>query len=190
MAHVNKKPSTTSDAPLSDREISMTVGLLQRAVAFGQVPKVMDVYKNSLAPKGEFQAAALLNEANEVYQHGSSPSLAAMTDAAKRRVVFDEDESGQRLGHYFTRSAGSVFVPPDRVASPKQAAKPNLAKESPDGVPASQWGKSVCKMPKVKSLGLTYDELLSKADTYHGLRPPVALGAQVSSRRRFQPPWT
>ena len=147
MAHVNKKPSTTSDAPLSDREISMTVGLLHRAVAFGQVPKVMDVYKNSLAPKGEFvQAAALLNEANEVYQHGSSPSLAAMTDAVKRRVAFDEDE----VSDWDTISPAALEVSSSlrielRAQSKLQSP---IWRRSLHGVPASQWGKSVCKMPK------------------------------------------
>jgi hypothetical protein len=38
-----------------------------------------------------------------------------------------------------------------------------MVKESPDGVPLAQWGKNVCKMPKVKDLGLTYDELISRA---------------------------
>ena len=128
MAHVNKKQTTSSDAPLSDREINMTVGLLHRAVAFGQVRKLMDVYKNSMA--------------------------------AKRRMIFDEDEVSEWDN---ISAAGSDFVPPDRGASPMHAAKPNKVKESPDGVPLAQWGKNVCKMPKVKSLGLTYDELISRA---------------------------
>ena len=161
MAHVNKKQTTSSDAPLSDREINMTVGLLHRAVAFGQVRKLMDVYKNSMAPKSELvPAAALLKEMNEVYQNGPSPSLAGMSDAAKRRMIFDEDEVSEWDN---ISAAGSDFFPPDRGASPKHAAKPNMVKESPDGVPLAQWGKNVCKMPKVKSLGLTYDELISRA---------------------------
>ena len=161
MAHVNKKQTTSSDAPLSDREINMTVGLLHRAVAFGQVRKLMDVYKNSMAPKSELvPAAALLNEMNEVYQNGPSPSLAGMSDAAKRRMIFDEDEVSEWDN---ISAAGSDFFPPDRGASPMHAAKPNKVKESPDGVPLAQWGKNVCKMPKVKSLGLTYDELISRA---------------------------
>ena len=111
----------------------------------------------------------MLNEMNEVYQSGNSPCLAGMTDAAKRRMAFDDDEVHE--WDNISSAAGSEFFPPDRVASPKQAAKPNVIKESPDGVPLVQWGKSVCKMPKVRNLGLTYEELISRAkwdDDVHG----------------------
>ena len=165
MAHVNKKQSTSSDAPLSEREISSTVGLLHRAVAHGQVRIVMDAYKNSRASKDELVPAFnLLGELG-----GGSPTLAGMSDAAKHRMVFDDDEVHE--WDNISSAAGSEFFPPDRVASPKQAAKPNVMKESPDGVPLMQWGKSVCKMPKVRNLGLTYEELISRAkwdDDVHG----------------------
>eukprot|EP00435_Cladocopium_sp_Y103_P062966 s521_g24.t1 len=170
MAHVNKKQSVSTDAPLSEREISTTVGLLHRAVAFGQARKLMDVYKGSLTAKGELvPAAALLNEMEEVYQHGPSTKLAAMTYAAKRRMSFDDDEVTE--WDNISSAVGSEFFPPDRAASPKHEAKPLNPKESPDGVPVAQWGKNVRKMPKVKSLGLTHNELISRAkydDDIHG----------------------
>ena len=157
MAHVNKKQSTSSDAPLSEREISTTVGLLHRAVAHGQVRIVMDAYKNSRASKDELVPA--LNLLGEL--GGGSPTLAGMSDAAKRRMVFEDDEVHE--WDNISSAAGSEFFPPDRVESPMHAAQTYKPKTSPEGVPLAQWGKNVCRMPKVKSLGLSYDELISLA---------------------------
>ena len=86
MSQPCKKASKSVDGPLTDHEVSVTVGLLHRAIAYGQTPKVTMCFRKSLVPKAEHvQAAAFLEELQGI--HDDPDPKGGMSDATKRRLV-------------------------------------------------------------------------------------------------------
>ena len=51
MSQPCKKASKSVGGPLTNHEVSVTVGLLHRAITYGQAPKVMMCFRKSLVMK-------------------------------------------------------------------------------------------------------------------------------------------
>lgn len=111
---------------------------------------------------------------------GPMPSFAAMTDASKRR---GEDVSGQSGGRVKTtheaessEEGETSFTlvprsPGPSTESSKQLPIPVKHSEEiklPPGIPdLTTWGQTVCELPKVKSEGMTYAELVKSTNSEH-----------------------
>ena len=102
-------------------------------------------------------------------------ALGAMSDASKRRCP---DESASHEFEFLhdpeefieeSMSAGvaqhSMPVMPKSMASPIRKLAAPINSELPEGVSTfEEWGRTICDLPKVKDLEMSYRELVNRAD--------------------------
>lgn len=175
MSQPCKKASKSVDGPLTDHEVSATVGLLHRAIAYGQTPKVMMCFRKSLVSKAEHvPAAAFMEELQGIYDEPDPKG--GMSDATKRRLT-SEDSSPRYTEWDQVSMCGSEF--PDAATRLANMPMPsgtsamgymdssnfgyshvNSKIKTPDGMSIQKWGSMICKMDKVKDRNLSYEEML------------------------------
>ena len=186
MSQHGQNVSKTVEGPLNDREVSLTVGLLHRAVAHGQSPKVIEVFRKSLVPKQYMAPASdLVLELTRQFAEGNNEtvSLGAMTDGAKRRLT--SEDASPRSSEWDQVS----MTPDDEVharllacvenhikkggyvtGDPKVLSHVNKNVKLPDGLTLVKWGETLCTMEKVKDRKMTYVELLKASNQDTDLR--------------------
>ena len=162
---------------LSSSEIGHLTGLLHRAVAHGQVQKVIDVYKGSLAMKETLVPAChLIREAELMGKSdtwGYSPKAASlamgsMSDASKRQR---DGESDWEALSYAGTAEVEAPMPHEAYHGGDVTRKEwfiihsNPKISVPKGMNIQQWGSVVCEMDKVKSLKMSYYELAKLASS-------------------------
>ena len=169
---------SAEDSPLSQFEISCMTGLLHRAIKFRQTSQVISAFRESHAPKSSLAIhSAVLQECDRMVQeeHGS------MTDASKRQREVEGDDAfdAWNVYHYgdnyphtgfpgnqpaatYAGSAGYAVPMPEEPSRGKINQKIPL----PVSLTEESWGKSICKMDKVKEWskdGLSYIALVERA---------------------------
>eukprot|EP00435_Cladocopium_sp_Y103_P018401 s905_g4.t1 len=171
-----KRASVLSNEPLTESEISMTTGLLHRAIQNGQQQLMIQHYRQSRAGKWtHVPHKAVIDEcsaAHEEVNHG------AMSDATKRQRDAEEPEDDvhdwdrismaeSQLSSYTSyAAAGKGSAPSAPYPSAQQEpVRPGI--QVPEGITVAQWGMSLCKMDKVKewnSKGVPYSRLVQWAE--------------------------
>lgn len=162
-----KKVATSDDGPLSQHEISVVTGLLHRAIKFNQTNQVLSAFQMSHAPKSSLVLHSAMLQQCETMLHGDQGYVAgSMNDAAKRlRDAEGESEDGissWNVFHYGDNYPHTGFPGPSYASSPgyevpmpssmtmPQMPVINGKIPLPKGLDESTWGKSLCKMDKVK----------------------------------------
>eukprot|EP00435_Cladocopium_sp_Y103_P015305 s272_g3.t1 len=125
----------------------------------------------------EMKQAGMLEDLMKVVRHESSCQMSSgsMTDAAKRRCPDETTSHDFELLHDSIESSLdsspvgapslSLPVPPRSIATPINNSAGSIDTALPDGVSSmEEWGRTVCELPKVKDLGLSYRELASRAE--------------------------
>lgn len=177
-----KAPKTNDEShhlrsPLSEEEIGVCTGLLHRAARFGQTAQVLKRVSEwtQIRPdlKSSVVAASYMVEA----------AGAAMSDASKRRLDFDEASNATNPWEFVATNepsgstAGPLAFELEKTQEGYVGGKKELFPVAttsatdpkiplPDGIVSiEQWGKTICRMDKVKSESLTYDQMVYRART-------------------------
>ena len=162
--------SSHDDGPLNQQEISLVTGLLHRAIKFKQTSQVLAAYQMSRAPKSNYVLhRALLQQCEEMTGEDQGSVAGSMTDATKRLREVEEAEddgtsswnvfyygdnyphSGNQPAPSYVGSQGhTVPTPYMQTQTMPQMPTINGKIPLPKGLSEIAWGKSLCKLDKVK----------------------------------------
>ena len=121
----------------------------------------------------EMKQAGMLEDLMNVVRNESSGYMSAgsMTDAAKRRCP---DETALQDFEFLQdpvlsaeeACSASLPVVPKSLASPIRKPATAHEIELPEGISTyEEWGRTICDLPKVKDMCMTYRELMANANS-------------------------
>ena len=166
----SEAPQTFSDVPLTSPEISHASGLLLRASKHGQLYLIEESMKNAPNVK-QFLVSAKHSLAMASTAAGDGyPTPSGMTDASKRRLPDDDNQSWENVSCSAATLDQATFIAgmPEHVPVPscnKDGTNPVLrvmmeAMEDkkiplPEGViDLMTWGRMICETDKYKEADL------------------------------------
>ena len=173
---------TVSDGPLSQHEVTMASGLLLRAVKHGQSHYIMNTIRRGPQSKAYWVGGStVLQDLHEVLMQ-NVPGPSSMSDASKRRMSDDDDETkswdqvssphGELSEAAFMDKLsfgdGNVPTPWIQSRSPHLRAMDEVREDTSIPFPSDiqsvkTWSKCICETDKYKEENLNYDQLVQRA---------------------------